>query len=386
MDIISLKISERLFESQACAKIELSARRELSWLEGEGTVFTFAIYLVFIALGVMISVMEGWVPPLPPPLHGLHPWEAQIVVGALGGFLVALLAVNLVRLVQRSLAQEGGARRLVQGTVVSIAGALLGMIVSWGLELLFPQNPLVRALQGIITLSLTLGGFVVGHKEENLWMALQGRQPQAPPSLNIKLVDTSAIIDGRIGDLVKTGFIEGKIVIAEFVLSELHAIADSSDNLRRRKGRRGLDILGELRRSNEIEVETLTRDYPTTPDVDRKLIQLAKELNAKIITTDYNLNKVAKVEGVPVLNINELANAIKPRFIPGEEIEVEVIDKGEEIGQGVGYLDDGTMVVVENGRRFIGKKIRAVVNSSLQTEAGKMLFVRPKVEPVKWEQ
>lgn len=354
-------------------------------LEGEGTVFKFVIYLVFVALGVMISVMEGWVPSLPPPLHGLHPWEAQIVVGAVGGVLVALLITNLARLVQRSLTQEGGTRRLVQGTVVSLAGALLGMIVSWGLELLFLQNPLVRALQGVITLSLTTGGFVVGYKEENLWLALQGRPPESFPSANIKLVDTSAIIDGRIGDLVKTGFIEGKIVIAEFVLSELHAIADSSDNLRRRKGRRGLDILGELRRSNEIEVETLNRDYPGVADVDRKLIQLAKELHAKIVTTDYNLNKVAKVEGVPVLNINELANAIKPRFIPGEEIEVEVIDKGEEIGQGVGYLDDGTMVVVENGRRFIGKKIRAVVNSSLQTEAGKMLFVRPKVEPVKWE-
>lgn len=348
--------------------------------------FKFAIYLLFIALGVMLSVMEGWVPPLPPPLHGLHPWEAQVVVGALGGFVVALLMTNLARLVQHSLAQEGGARRLVQATLMSGAGALLGMILSWGVELLFPQNPLVRALQGIVTLSLAVGGFVVGHKEENLWGAPQDRHPEPPPNLNIKLVDTSAIIDGRIGDLVKTGFIEGKIVIAEFVLSELHAIADSSDNLRRRKGRRGLDILAELRRSNEVEVETLNKDYPGVADVDRKLIQLAKELGAKIITTDYNLNKVAKVEGVPVLNINELANAIKPRFIPGEEIEVEVIDKGEEIGQGVGYLDDGTMVVVENGRRFIGKKIRAVVNSSLQTEAGKMLFVRPKVEPVKWEQ
>ena len=348
--------------------------------------FTFALYLVCIALGVMISVMEGWVPSLPPPLEGLHPWEAQIVVGAVGGFLVALLITNLARLVQGSLAQEGGARRLVQGTLVSIAGAVLGLIVSWGIELLFPQNPLVRALQGIITLSLTVGGFAVGHREENLWRELRGRQVEPSPSSPIKLVDTSAIIDGRIGDLAKTGFIEGKIGIAEFILSELHAIADSSDNLRRRKGRRGLDILAELRRSSEIEVEIIAKDYPSTLDVDRKLIQLAKELNAKIITTDYNLNKVAKVEGVPVLNINELANAIKPRFIPGEEIEVEVIDKGEEINQGVGYLDDGTMVVVENGRRFIGKKIRAVVSSSLQTEAGKMLFVRPKVEPVKWEQ
>ena len=188
------------------------------------------------------------------------------------------------------------------------------------------------------------------------------------------------IIDGRIGDLAKTGFIEGKLIIPQFIMDELHSIADSSDSLRRRKGRRGLDILSDLRRNSEVDIETLDKDYPEIHDVDRKLILLAKELGARIVTTDYNLNKVAKVEGVRVLNINELANAVKPRFIPGEELEVEVIDRGEEIGQGVGYLDDGTMVVVENGRRFIGKKIRAIVNSSLQTEAGKMLFVRPKSE------
>ncbi len=341
--------------------------------------FKVFLYGILIALGVLISLAEGWVPPI----DGLHAWEAQILVGALGGLTVALFVTNLISLLQRQLAHEGGARRLAQGAFVSLIGALLGLAISWGLALLFPGNPLVRALQGLIVLILTVGGFVVGQRGEPLW-AEPPKAPEPSPSPPLKLVDTSAIIDGRIGDLAKTGFIEGKIGIAEFILSELHAIADSSDNLRRRKGRRGLDILAELRRSSEIEVEIIAQDYPSILDVDRKLIQLAKELNAKIITTDYNLNKVAKVEGVPVLNINELANAVKPRFIPGEEIEVEVIDRGEEINQGVGYLDDGTMVVVENGRRFIGKKIKAIVNSSLQTEAGKMLFVRPKVEPVKW--
>lgn len=340
-------------------------------------------YIALIALGIAVSLMERWVPALPPP--GLHDWEAQIIVGALGGGLVALLLTNLIQLVERQLAKEGGARQLVQSVFASVGGALCGFVVAWIAEVLFAQSPLVRAVQGAIVLSLAVVGFIVGQRHEHLWDELFGaRSPAA--GTGPKLLDTSAIIDGRIGDLIKTGFIEGKIVIAEFVLSELHAIADSPDTLRRRKGRRGLDILGELRRSPEIAVETLNKDYPGVPDVDRKLIQLAKELNAKIITTDYNLNKVAKVEGVPVLNINELANAIKPRFIPGEEIEVEVIDKGEEIGQGIGYLDDGTMVVVENGRRFIGKKIRTIVNSSLQTEAGKMLFVRPKLEPQKWEQ
>lgn len=341
--------------------------------------FKVFIYVALVALGILISLAEGWVPPI----NGLHAWESQVLVGAVGGLLGALLVTNLVNLLQRQLSQEDGARRLMQGALVSLVGALLGLALSWGLTLLFPGNPLVRAICGLAVLILTVSGFVVGQRAESL----VGKPSQTlNPPLPLKLVDTSAIIDGRIGDLAKTGFIEGKIVIAEFVLSELQTIADSQDNLRRRKGRRGLDILGELRRSAEVQVEVLNRDYPHITDVDRKLIQLAKELNAKIITTDYNLNKVAKVEGVPVLNINELANAVKPRFIPGEEIEVEVIDRGEEINQGVGYLDDGTMVVVENGRRFIGKKIKAVVNSSLQTEAGKMLFVRPKVEPVKWEQ
>ena len=353
--------------------------------KGEGIVLKVLVYIALIVLGIAVSLMERWVPALPPPLSGLHEWEAQTIVGALVGGILALLLTNLVSLVTRQIAQEGGARKLVQSVLASFVGALGGFIVAWALGLLFAQNPLVRAVQGALVLSLTSVGFIVGARHENLLAELVGSRPPAPGA-GPKLIDTSAIIDGRIGDLIKTGFIEGKIVIAEFVLSELHAIADSSDNLRRRKGRRGLDILGELRRSNEIQVETLSKDYPGVTDVDRKLIQLAKELNAKIITTDYNLNKVAKVEGVPVLNINELANAIKPRFIPGEEIEVEVIDKGEEIGQGIGYLDDGTMVVVENGRRFIGKKIRTIVNSSLQTEAGKMLFVRPKLEPQKWEQ
>jgi uncharacterized protein YacL len=342
--------------------------------------FKVFLYAILIILGVLISVLEGWVPPL----GGLHAWEAQVLVGALSGLAAALFITNLMGLLQRELSQEGGPRRLVQGALIGLVGALLSFAIAWGLALLFPQNPLVRAFQGVIVLAFTIGGFAVGQRVTLSW---REKTPESsPPPTPVKLVDTSAIIDGRIGDLAKTGFIEGKIIIAEFVLSELQTIADSQDNLRRRKGRRGLDILGELRRSSEVQVEVLNKDYPNITDVDRKLIQLAKELNAKIITTDYNLNKVAKVEGVPVLNINELANAVKPRFIPGEEIEVEVIDRGEEINQGVGYLDDGTMVVVENGRRFIGKKIKAIVNSSLQTEAGKMLFVRPKVEPIKWEQ
>ena len=338
-----------------------------------------AAYLLFyLSLGV-IGSLAAWQGELLPPLGGLTSELASLLFGGLGGLAAGGLLTGIAMMIERQLAQGRG-QRLLGGAVGGLLGILVGLAFYLALELLFPGGlALHLALAGGgLVLFLLLLGFRVGYRRENLLVELfQGR---ALPGGSLKLLDTSVIIDGRIGDLVKTGFIEGKILVPQFILDELHSIADSSDSLRRRKGRRGLDILGDLRRNPEVDVETLERDYPQTHDVDRKLIQLAKELGAKIITTDYNLNKVARVEGVRVLNINELANAVKPRFIPGEELEVEVIDRGEEIGQGVGYLDDGTMVVVENGRRFIGKKIRVVVNSSLQTEAGKMLFVRPKSE------
>jgi uncharacterized protein YacL len=199
------------------------------------------------------------------------------------------------------------------------------------------------------------------------------------------VLDTSVIIDGRVGDLMATGFIEGEILIPEFVLDELQGIADSTDALRRRKGRRGLEILRQLMENDHVAIRVVARDYPSIAEVDRKLIRLAKEENAILITTDYNLNRVAQVEGIGILNVNELANAVKPRFVPGEPIDVEIIDRGAEINQGVGYLDDGTMIVVENGRRHIGRTIRATVKSTLQTDAGRMLFAEPANEAPRWE-
>jgi len=199
------------------------------------------------------------------------------------------------------------------------------------------------------------------------------------------VLDTSVIIDGRVGDLMTTGFIEGEILIPEFVLDELQGIADSADALRRRKGRRGLEILRQLMENDHVAIRVVARDYPSIAEVDRKLIRLAKEENAILITTDYNLNRVAQVEGIGILNVNELANAVKPRFVPGEPIDVEIIDRGAEINQGVGYLDDGTMIVVENGRRHIGRTIRATVKSTLQTDAGRMLFAEPANEAPRWE-
>lgn len=193
-----------------------------------------------------------------------------------------------------------------------------------------------------------------------------------------KVLDTSVIIDGRIFDICETGFVEGPLVIPNFVLDELRHISDSSDSLKRTRGRRGLDILNKIQKELEIETEIWEGDFPKIAEVDAKLLKLAQTLNGKVVTNDYNLNKVAEVQGVPVLNINELSNAIKPVVIPGEEMTVEVVKDGKEASQGVAYLDDGTMIVVEGGRKYMTKTIGVIVTSVLQTAAGRMIFARPK--------
>lgn len=190
------------------------------------------------------------------------------------------------------------------------------------------------------------------------------------------VLDTSVIIDGRIADVVETDIIDGKLIMPKFVIGELQAIADSSDRLRRGRGRRGLDILNRMRANPNIDMEIYDRELPefAGQTVDLKLIVLAKHLQGKLVTNDYNLNKIAKLQGVPVINFNDLANALKPVFLPGEHIEVRIIKAGEEAGQGVGYLEDGTMVVIEGGREFINENINVAVTSVLQTSAGRMVF------------
>lgn len=196
--------------------------------------------------------------------------------------------------------------------------------------------------------------------------------------LKPKILDTSAIIDGRIYEICKAGFLEGYIVIPEFVLKELQMVSDSSDDLKRAKGRRGLDIIKKIQKELEIDVQVLDKDYENIPEVDIKLLKLAQDIGGKVVTTDYNLNKVAEVHGVEVLNINELSNAVKALAIPGEEMHVYVIKAGKEAGQGVAYLEDGTMIVVESGRPYVGKQLDLVVTSVLQTAAGRMIFGKPK--------
>lgn len=188
------------------------------------------------------------------------------------------------------------------------------------------------------------------------------------------LVDTSVIIDGRILEIARTGFLNGRLLLPKFVLNELQSIADSPDDLRRSRGRRGLDVLGELRKEKGINVSVIDDDFPTELDVDAKIVRLAKKRRAKLMTVDYNLNRVAQIQNLVVLNVNELNNALRPVVLPGEELTIKLVQEGKDRNQGVGYLEDGTMVVVENGHRFIGQEIKVIVTRVFQTIAGKMIF------------
>jgi uncharacterized protein YacL len=320
----------------------------------------------------------------------LPAWAANILVGGGTGALLALIISLAWRTVRVAVAQEKALMRICNSLIIGVFATLFGLIAEFSVSFLLPPSTGAAIARGGILLAFLGFGLAIGYILDQPMISLR-RSTVAPTrahkngSVSNKVIDTSAIIDGRIGDLLQTGFVEGDVIVPEFVLAELQNVADSSNSLRRRKGRRGLEILRELMEDDQIRFRVSSRDYPTVKEVDRKLIHLAREENGTLITTDYNLNRVAQVEGVKVLNINELANTVKPRFIPGESIDVEVIDRGEEIGQGIGYLDDGTMVVVENGRRHIGRKITATVKSALQTEAGRMLFVEPNGESPRWE-
>lgn len=218
-----------------------------------------------------------------------------------------------------------------------------------------------------------LGGFVLFKKG-----AREQRSHREEIGVQSKILDTSVIIDGRIFDICKTGFVEGPLIIPSFVLEELRHIADSSDALKRNRGRRGLDVLNRIQKELEIGVQIYEDAVPEAAEVDTKLLKLGQRLHAKVVTNDYNLNKVAEFQGVAVLNINELANAVKPVVLPGEEMVVQVIKDGKEMGQGVAYLDDGTMIVVDGGKKFVGETIGVLVTSVLQTAAGRMIFAKPK--------
>jgi uncharacterized protein YacL len=262
------------------------------------------------------------------------------------------------------------------GSILGIIGASLISMVIGRMSLL--NDTTETFLQLIILILMTYMGLISGaHKGEYIDLtALGGFFSDGAVKKTAKVLDTSVIIDGRVADICKTGFLEGTLVIPHFVLRELQQIADSADSAKRNRGRRGLDVLEKIKGVPGVSVNILEKDYPDVKEVDLKLIELAKEMGAKIVTNDFNLNKVSQLRGVDVLNINELANALKPVVLPGETMKVFILKEGKEYNQGVAYLDDGTMVVVDNARRMIGKTIATQVTSVLQTTAGKMIFGR----------
>jgi uncharacterized protein YacL len=237
----------------------------------------------------------------------------------------------------------------------------------------------VPFLEVLILALMTYCGLVVGAaKGEMLNLAALGGLfgGEKATKNSFKILDTSVIIDGRIADVAETGFIDGSLVIPQFVLRELQQVADSSDGMKRNRGRRGLDVLQRIQKMPQLNIQILEDDFPSVRDVDMKLIELAKLYACKIVTNDFNLNKVAQLHGVEVLNINDLANALKPVVLPGETMRVFILKEGKEYNQGVAYLDDGTMVVVDNARKLISKTIDVAVTSVLYTTAGKMIFGR----------
>ncbi|MGE6756182.1 PIN/TRAM domain-containing protein [Rossellomorea sp. NPDC071047] len=285
---------------------------------------------------------------------------------------------------------------LVKAPVTDLLFGSLGLIIGLFVAYLFgiPFNqmeiPIVNTVVPIL-LTLLLGylGFQVGFKKRDELVGLFGTSNRGKKKgtdedadeagvKTLKILDTSVIIDGRIADICQTGFLEGIVVIPQFVLEELQHIADSSDVLKRNRGRRGLDILNRIQKELPVEVQIYEGDFEEIQEVDSKLVKLAKLTNGIVVTNDFNLNKVCDLQGVQVLNINDLANAVKPVVLPGEELKVQVIKDGKEHNQGIAYLDDGTMIVVEEGRNYIGKYIDVLVTSVLQTSAGRMIFAKPK--------
>ena len=289
-------------------------------------------------------------------------WAATV------GVLFGLLSVFILHTWQKASAQ-----RIVGGAVGLLFGGLFAFIVLRSLSGLFVSPEFTMLIRCLFLGLCCLFGLHLGSAKAPELFEAHGIQEEIPNE-TIGILDTSVIIDGRVSDVCETGFLTGDLIIPQFVLQELQMIADSSESTKRTRGRRGLDILHKMQKQSYITIIIDERDYKNVDEVDQKLISMAKETGYAILTNDYNLNKVAEVHSVRVLNVNQLANALKPIVLPGESMRVHVLREGKEPGQGVAYLDDGTMVVVDNGRRYVGKNVDATVTSVLQTTAGRMIF------------
>jgi uncharacterized protein YacL len=329
--------------------------------------------------GIYLGVYLGDLASGPPEL-----WAAVFaMVGALMGLVITpFLTTRPVRAIRGMVAQVS-AQTMVSGLIGLIVGLIVAALISVPLSLLpAPFGQLLPFIGALFFTYLSVTIFVL--RQNDILGLLRSRLAtvieeggDGPSGGRSVLLDTSVIIDGRIADIAHTGFIFGPMVVPAFVLAELQHIADSPDGLKRQRGRRGLDILNRLQKEPGIPFRITDLDVEGVRGVDDKLVILAKQMRCPVLTNDYNLNRVAELQGVTVLNINELANAVKAVYLPGEDLEVHVLQEGKEFGQGVGYLDDGTMVVVESGRELIGRTVSVTVTKVLQTAAGRMIFARP---------
>lgn len=346
------------------------------------------LWSLFVAAVTLVGVMAGWIvhelvksrlPDNLTPSQGALFHVGLVVVGGLLGFLLSLYSFrSLVHFVNRMESVS------LLDKIAAVIGVLLGLTVA-----LLATTPLanyptfglpIRIFVSVVFVILGVG-FSVSAKQQLVYV-FPGLAVRTPPAEDLaparsKMLDTNIIIDGRIADISGTGFLEGPVLVPGFVLRELHHIADSADGLKRARGRRGLEVLNRLKKAPHTDIR-IFEEYPASDqpgeDVDVRLVKLAKELGASVVTNDYSVNEIAKLHSVPVLNVNELASAMRPAYLPGEELMVTVVKEGKEPGQGVAYLDDGTMVVVEHAARFVGQTVPAVVTSALQTSAGKMIF------------
>jgi uncharacterized protein YacL len=343
------------------------ARSPLSTKEGVRSIGISFLRIGFILLAAFLGYHLG----VPQIVNQELPWVGMVIGIMLAGVIIAI---------ERA-ARGVPPKVLLGGLLGLIITLLLGHLLTTSL-LAFPFTGGVDsfALRGLVHAALAYIGVVLGARKGaefdlNEYKKLfRGETKEENP----KLLDTSVIIDGRVADICETGFLEGTLIIPQFVLRELQQIADSSDPIKRNRGRRGLDILQRIQRSVDVHVKILEQDFPKIRDVDSKLVALGKQLGAKILTNDFNLNKVAELQGVPVLNVNQLANAVRPVVLPGELMNVHILKEGKEYGQGVAYLDDGTMVVVDSARKYVGRNVDVAVTSVLQTTAGRMIFTRLK--------
>jgi uncharacterized protein YacL len=315
---------------------------------------------------ILLLAASGWY---------LQPFELANIYGAAVGLACGIAIVFFeIQVRKTTLKRLLGA---ALGSLIGIGGAFL---ISLVLGRALPEHTSTLSfIELLLLLWMAYVGLTVGaSKGEMLNLGALGGLfgGEQTSSQSFKILDTSVIIDGRIADIVETGFLDGTLVIPQFVLRELQFVADSADSLKRNRGRRGLDILQKIQKMTQLNVQIFEDDFPNVPEVDMKLIELAKVYNCKIVTNDFNLNKVAQLHGVQVLNINELANALKPIVLPGETMRVFILKEGKEYNQGVAYLDDGTMVVVDNAKKLISRTIDIAVTSVLQTTAGKMIFGR----------